>query len=111
MTTTHPPASMLERFDPDLVDEAEIAAASFLARYNGRTLEVYRYDLRCFSNGLSTQAWLSSRRRGHPSRCTAAGSKNEDSLPPPSTVGRRRSVASTGSRTSTVASRRTRRST
>ena len=48
MTTSHSSASMLERFDPDLVDEAEIAAASFLARYNGRTLEAYRYDLRCF---------------------------------------------------------------
>lgn len=48
MTTIHPSASMLERFDPDLVDEAEIAAASFLARYNGRTLEAYCYDLRCF---------------------------------------------------------------
>jgi site-specific recombinase XerD len=48
MTTSHSSASMLERFDPGLVDEAEIAAASFLARYNGRTLEAYRYDLRCF---------------------------------------------------------------
>lgn len=48
MTTHNPSASMLERFDPDLVDDAQIAAASFLARYNGRTLEAYRYDLRCF---------------------------------------------------------------
>ena len=29
-------------------DEAQLAAASFLARYNGRTLEAYRYDLRYF---------------------------------------------------------------
>lgn len=35
-------------FDPDLVDEADIPVASFLARCNGRTLEAYRYTLRCF---------------------------------------------------------------
>ena len=30
------------------VDEAQLAAVSFLARYNGRTLEAYRDDLRGF---------------------------------------------------------------
>jgi site-specific recombinase XerD len=30
------------------VDEAQLAAASFLARYSGRTLEAYRHDLRGF---------------------------------------------------------------
>ena len=30
------------------VDEAELAAVAFLARYNGRTLEAYRHDLRYF---------------------------------------------------------------
>ena len=29
-------------------DEAHLAAAAFLARYRARTLEAYRYDLRCF---------------------------------------------------------------
>jgi site-specific recombinase XerD len=29
-------------------DQAQIAAAAFLARYSGRTLETYRYDLRTF---------------------------------------------------------------
>ena len=29
-------------------DQAELAAASFLARYNGRTLDAYRHDLRGF---------------------------------------------------------------
>ena len=29
-------------------DEAQLAAASFLARYSGRTLEAYRHDLRGF---------------------------------------------------------------
>jgi integrase/recombinase XerD len=30
------------------VDEAQLAAVSFLARYSGRTLEAYRHDLRGF---------------------------------------------------------------
>ena len=30
------------------IDEAELAAAAFLARYNGCTLEAYRHDLRSF---------------------------------------------------------------
>jgi len=37
------------RWEPGLeVDEAQLAAASFLARYSGRTLEAYRHDLRGF---------------------------------------------------------------
>ena len=30
------------------IDEAELASAAFLARYQGRTLDAYRYDLRAF---------------------------------------------------------------
>jgi len=30
------------------VDQAQLAAVSFLARYSGRTLDVYRHDLRGF---------------------------------------------------------------
>ena len=30
------------------IDEAELAAAAFLARYQGRSLDAYRYDLRAF---------------------------------------------------------------
>jgi integrase/recombinase XerD len=30
------------------INEAELAAAAFLARYQGRTLDAYRYDLRAF---------------------------------------------------------------
>ena len=29
-------------------DEAQLAAVAFLARYNGRTLDAYRHDLRAF---------------------------------------------------------------
>jgi len=32
----------------DSFDEAELAAAAFLARYNGRTLDAYRHDLRTY---------------------------------------------------------------
>jgi site-specific recombinase XerD len=35
-------------FDDAGFDEAQLAAASFLARYSGRTLEAYRHDLRGF---------------------------------------------------------------
>ena len=38
---------VLRARDP-LLDEAQLAAVAFLARYNGRTLESYRADLRQF---------------------------------------------------------------
>ena len=34
--------------EEERIDEAELAAAAFLARHQGRTLEAYRYDLRAF---------------------------------------------------------------
>jgi len=36
------------RAELPLLDEAELAAAAFLARYSGRTLQSYRTDLRQF---------------------------------------------------------------
>jgi len=42
---TTPPVLLAER---PLIDEAQLAAAAFLARYDGRTLESYRADLRQF---------------------------------------------------------------
>jgi integrase/recombinase XerD len=42
-----PPAVLATVIEDPLFDEAEVAAA-FLARYNGRTLDAYRYDLRTF---------------------------------------------------------------
>ena len=38
----------LTRPSPDLIDEAHVAAAAYLARYSGRTLDAYRHDLRYF---------------------------------------------------------------
>ena len=37
--------------DNAVVDDAELAAAAFLARYRGRTLDAYRTDLRGSSSG------------------------------------------------------------
>jgi integrase/recombinase XerD len=50
MTTTIESAATTIR-DPGVdfeIDEAQLAAVSFLARYSGRTLEAYRHDLRGF---------------------------------------------------------------
>lgn len=51
----------LALLESDQSDPAEIAAAGFLARYSGRTLDAYRFDLRCFfqwaaDNGLAVLA-------------------------------------------------------
>jgi Phage integrase, N-terminal SAM-like domain len=39
---------VIERVDDRLFDETKVAAVAFLARYNGRTLDAYRADLRGF---------------------------------------------------------------
>jgi len=43
-----PATPLVLRADQPLLDEAQLAAAAFLARYSGRTLESYRTDLRQF---------------------------------------------------------------
>lgn len=49
MTTVDLLSLTVDPFDPTgRFDEAELAAAAFLARYNGRTLDAYRHDLRTF---------------------------------------------------------------
>ncbi len=45
MTTLKPSTTAVEAFGWAELDEAEQAAAAFLARYSGRTLESYRHDL------------------------------------------------------------------
>jgi site-specific recombinase XerD len=42
------PTSIRSEDDAFAIDEAELAAAAFLARYSGRTLDAYRHDLRMF---------------------------------------------------------------
>lgn len=56
-TITSATTTVQAPFDSAAFDEAQVAAASFLARYSGRTLEAYRHDLRVFfqwaaDNGL-----------------------------------------------------------
>jgi integrase/recombinase XerD len=46
LTSTTP--AVQSPFADAAFDEAQLAAASFLARYRGRTLEAYRHDLRGF---------------------------------------------------------------
>lgn len=49
MTTLETKTTMVERSQQDTpFDEAQLAAAAFLARYSGRTLDAYRHDLRMF---------------------------------------------------------------
>jgi hypothetical protein len=49
MTTIYSTATSLQRQDADgALDEAQLAAAAFLARYSGRTLDAYRHDPRGF---------------------------------------------------------------
>jgi len=48
MSTTETISFAVELAGPDSPNQAEVAAAAFLARYSGRTLEAYRYDLRSF---------------------------------------------------------------
>jgi hypothetical protein len=42
-------SSTIQLPEPEvLADESQLAAAAFLARYSGRTLDAYRHDLRGF---------------------------------------------------------------
>jgi integrase/recombinase XerD len=43
-------------FDDLIPDDAELAATAFLARYQGRTLDAYRYDLRAFFQWAADEA-------------------------------------------------------
>ena len=55
MTTIESITTTIERPDSGFVlDEAQLAAASFLARYSGRTLEAYRHDLRGYFQRATT---------------------------------------------------------
>ena len=47
MTTIHTPFQPISAtIEANVIDEAELAAIAFLARYSGRTLDAYRHDLR-----------------------------------------------------------------
>jgi site-specific recombinase XerD len=59
MTTLEQPTTTLWR-PPNATpfDEAQLAAAAFLARYSGRTLDAYRHDLRAFFQWASDNRLL-----------------------------------------------------
>ncbi len=48
MFDSSPSTPLVVRAELPLLDEAQLAAAAFLARYSGRTLDSYRTDLRQF---------------------------------------------------------------
>jgi hypothetical protein len=48
MFSSKPTTPLIVRADRPLLDEAQLAAVAFLARYGGRKLESYRADLRQF---------------------------------------------------------------
>src|SRR5271156_4562371 len=48
MTTANATTSVLVSATTGSFEEAHMAAAAFLARYGGRTLETYRFDLRSY---------------------------------------------------------------
>jgi integrase/recombinase XerD len=48
MTTLAASTTTIQSVHTQPLDEAEVAAAAFLARYSGRTLDAYRHDLRTF---------------------------------------------------------------
>ncbi len=109
--------------DADPFAQAQMAAAAYLARYSGRTLETYRYDLRTFFQwcddvGLAVleakRAHIELWRSAMEERGLAASTI--DHRPStidhrPSTGGCRPSAASIALHTSTAGSHRTRRST
>jgi integrase/recombinase XerD len=70
-----------------LVDDAQLAAAAFLARYSGRTLDAYRLDLRGTSSGPPTTRFRCRTRLAPTSSCTAPGWTN--AAWPASTIDRR----------------------
>lgn len=49
-----------------VIDDAQLAAVAFVARYSGRTLYAYRHDLRAFDSHASTaESRRSHHRRSH----------------------------------------------
>jgi len=56
MTTLETKTTMVELRQDTSFDAAQLAAAAFLARYSGRTLDAYRHDLRMFFQWASDNA-------------------------------------------------------
>jgi hypothetical protein len=105
MTTIEAILTTIQHFDPNpAFDEAQLAAAAFLARYGGRTLDAYQHELRAFfQRAADTGLAVLQARKPHVELYRAAMGE-----PPPrrrrlSTDDSRQCAASTGSLTSTDA--------
>ena len=107
----HMPAIESSAGQGQRIDKAEPAAAAFLARYQGRTLDAYRYDLRAFFQWAADEGLVAlSATRPHvepTSEPWRLGAWRR----PPWTGGFPPSAASTASPTSMAGSPPTRRST
>ena len=103
--------ALMSARDADPFAQAQMAAAAYLARYGGRTLETYRYDLRTFFQCALMLVSTSSRPSGPTWSCGAAPWKSGDWLPRPSTGGCPPSAGSITSPTLTAGFHRTQRST
>ena len=74
MTTLLEPPSEITTGESDWSpDEAQLAAAAFLARYRGRTLEAYQYDLRSFFQWAKRPSPRGARRQPRPPRVVPHG--------------------------------------
>jgi hypothetical protein len=54
MTTVETTTTTVEPRDDFVIDDAQLAAVAFLARYSGRTLEAYRHTCAASSSGRPT---------------------------------------------------------
>lgn len=96
-----PTAALTILTEDPFFDEAQVAAAAYLAGCSGRTLDAYRYDLRCFFQWASdAHLAVLEAKRPHIEFYRPRWSRGT-SLLRPSTGDCPRSVASTASPTST----------
>ncbi len=78
---------LVERAGKDRVfDEAQLAAASFLARYSAQTVDAYRHDLRSFFNWAATCGLEVLTPPGRTSNCTVT-TWNNAAWPPRRSTG------------------------
>ena len=76
-TLVTPASTTLSHDDIRPLDEAELAAAAFLARYSGRTLDAYRHDLRTFFQWATNRLSISQLERRLPVIPNLGGPPNE----------------------------------
>jgi hypothetical protein len=71
MFDSPPTTPLVLRAELPLLDEAQLAAVAFLARYSGRTLESYRADLRRYFQ-WADDVGLAPRTELHSTRSTGS---------------------------------------